>query len=95
LLLNPRVLLLDEPSQGLAPLVVQDVFRVVASMRESGISVLLVEQNVRAAVAIADRAYVLETGRMVISGTASELAGNAAVSEAFLGGGTRPPHHAN
>ncbi|MDA8108601.1 MAG: ABC transporter ATP-binding protein [Betaproteobacteria bacterium] len=74
LLLNPRILLLDEPSQGLAPLIVQDVFRVVAGMRKEGISVLLVEQNVRAAVEIADRAYVLDDGRVVYEGSAAELA---------------------
>ncbi len=74
LLLNPRILLLDEPSQGLAPLIVQDVFKVVAGMRKEGISVLLVEQNVRAAVEIADRAYVLDDGRVVYEGSAAELA---------------------
>ncbi len=73
LLLNPKLLLLDEPSQGLAPLIVRDVFRVVRSARESGISVLLVEQNVRAAVEIADRAYVLDDGRVVYEGSAAEL----------------------
>jgi branched-chain amino acid transport system ATP-binding protein len=73
LLLNPRLLMLDEPSQGLAPLIVQDVFKVVASMRETGMSVLLVEQNVRAAVAIADRAYVLDDGHVVYSGSAAEF----------------------
>jgi branched-chain amino acid transport system ATP-binding protein len=85
LLLNPKVLLLDEPSQGLAPLVVQDVFRVVASMRESGISVLLVEQNVRAAVAIADRAYVLDDGKVVYSGAAAEFAADEARVRALAG----------
>src|SRR5271167_1420307 len=70
LLLNPKLLLLDEPSQGLAPLVVQEVFRVVTSMRSEGISVLLVEQNVRAAVEVADRAYVLDDGRIVYEGDA-------------------------
>jgi branched-chain amino acid transport system ATP-binding protein len=74
LLLNPRLLLLDEPSQGLAPLIVRDVFGVVRRARESGISVLLVEQNVRAAVEIADRAYVLDDGRVVYEGAAAELA---------------------
>jgi len=74
IILNPKLLLLDEPSQGLAPLVVQDVFRVVASMRKEGISVLLVEQNVRAAVEIADRAYVIDDGRMVYEGQAAEFA---------------------
>jgi branched-chain amino acid transport system ATP-binding protein len=66
--------LLDEPSQGLAPLIVQDVFKVVTSAREQGISVLLVEQNVRAAVEIADRAYVLDDGQVVYSGSAAEFA---------------------
>jgi len=74
LLLNPKVLLLDEPSQGLAPLIVQEVFKVVISARKEGISVLLVEQNVRAAVEIADRAYVLDDGRIVYSGAAAEFA---------------------
>ena len=70
LLLNPKLLLLDEPSQGLAPLIVQEVFKVVAAARNDGISVLLVEQNVRAAVEIADRAYVLDDGRVVYEGDA-------------------------
>jgi len=74
LLLNPRLLLLDEPSQGLAPLIVQNVFGVVDAMRKEGISVLLVEQNVRAAVEIADRAYVLDNGRVVYEGPAAEFA---------------------
>ena len=74
LLLNPKILLLDEPSQGLAPLIVKEVFRVVASARERGISVLLVEQNVRAAVEIADRAYVLDDGKVVYAGPAAEFA---------------------
>jgi branched-chain amino acid transport system ATP-binding protein len=74
LLLNPKLILLDEPSQGLAPLIVQEVFKVVTSAREQGISVLLVEQNVRAAVEIADRAYVLDDGKVVYSGPAAEFA---------------------
>lgn len=74
LLLNPKLLMLDEPSQGLAPLIVQEVFRVVTSAREQGISVLLVEQNVRAAVEIADRAYVLDDGKVVWAGPAAEFA---------------------
>ena len=72
--MNPKLLLLDEPSQGLAPLIVQEVFKVVTSAREQGISVLLVEQNVRAAVEIADRAYVFDDGSVVYSGAASEFA---------------------
>ena len=74
LILNPRLLILDEPSQGLAPLIVQEVFRVVTAARQEGISILLVEQNVRAAVEIADRAYVLDNGRIVYSGAAAEFA---------------------
>ena len=73
LLLNPKLLILDEPSQGLAPLIVKEVFRIVAQMRAEGISVLLVEQNVRMSLEIADDAYVLENGAMVYSGTAAEL----------------------
>ena len=74
LLLNPKLLLLDEPSQGLAPRIVQDVFKVVGSMRDEGIAVLLVEQNVHAAVAIADRAYVLDNGSIAYEGAATEFA---------------------
>jgi branched-chain amino acid transport system ATP-binding protein len=74
LVLNPRLLLLDEPSQGLAPIIVQNVFDVVVAMRKEGMSVLLVEQNVRAAVEIADRAYVLDDGRIAYEGRAAEFA---------------------
>lgn len=74
LLLNPELILLDEPSQGLAPLIVQEVFKIITAARDQGISVLLVEQNVRAAVEIADRAYVLDDGQVVYSGIASEFA---------------------
>ena len=73
LLLNPKLMLLDEPSQGLAPLIVRDVFKVIRTAREAGISVLLVEQNVRAAVEIADRAYVLDDGRVVYEGSAADF----------------------
>lgn len=85
LLLNPKLLMLDEPSQGLAPLIVQDVFKVVTSAREQGISVLLVEQNVRAAVEIADRAYVLDDGQVVFSGPAAEFAKDEARVRALAG----------
>jgi len=74
LLLNPKLLLLDEPSQGLAPLLVKDVFRIVQAMRAEGIAVLLVEQNVRVSLEISDRAYVLDDGAIIYSGTAAELA---------------------
>ena len=74
LLLNPKVLILDEPSQGLAPLIVREVFRIVSEMRNEGISVLLVEQNVRMSLEIADFAYVLDDGAIVHAGPAAELA---------------------
>jgi branched-chain amino acid transport system ATP-binding protein len=85
LLLNPRVLLLDEPSQGLAPLIVQEVFRVIVAARDEGISVLLVEQNVRGAIAIADRAYVLEDGQVAFSGDAAEFGRDEARVRALAG----------
>jgi branched-chain amino acid transport system ATP-binding protein len=85
LLLNPRLLILDEPSQGLAPLIVKEVFRVVARMRDAGISVLLVEQNVRMSLEISDDAYVLENGQMVYSGSAEALRGDEARIQALAG----------
>jgi branched-chain amino acid transport system ATP-binding protein len=85
LLLNPRVLLLDEPSQGLAPLVVREVFAIVSAMRREGMAVLIVEQNVRAALEIADEAYVLDDGAMVHSGPASELAADESRVQALAG----------
>jgi branched-chain amino acid transport system ATP-binding protein len=85
LLLNPKLLFLDEPSQGLAPLIVRDVFNVVVKMRNEGMSVLLVEQNVRGAVEIADRAYVLDDGRIVYEGPAAEFAKDEARVRALAG----------
>ena len=85
LLINPRLLILDEPSQGLAPLVVKEVFRVVAAMRDEGISVLLVEQNARLTLEIADDAYVLDDGGVVYSGNARELAADEARVRALTG----------
>jgi branched-chain amino acid transport system ATP-binding protein len=87
LLLNPRLLLLDEPSQGLAPLLVRDVFRTVASMREQGISILLVEQNARFGLEVADRVYVLNDGKMIHSGLARDLAKDEARVRALAGAG--------
>jgi branched-chain amino acid transport system ATP-binding protein len=78
LLLNPKLLMLDEPSQGLAPMIVADVFRIIVEARREGISILLVEQNVRAAVDIADRAYVLDDGRVVYEGAAKAFAADEA-----------------
>jgi len=85
LLLNPRLLILDEPSQGLAPLIVREVFRIVQQMKAEGISVLLVEQNARMSLEIADDAYVLDDGIVVYSGTAKELAADEARVRALAG----------
>jgi branched-chain amino acid transport system ATP-binding protein len=85
LLLNPKLLILDEPSQGLAPLIVREVFRIVSRMRDEGISVLLVEQNARMSLEIADHAYVLDDGSIVYSGPASELAADEARVQALAG----------
>jgi len=83
---KPELLLLDEPSMGLAPMVVADIFKVIQEINQAGATVLLVEQNVRQALKIADYAYVLETGKIVYHGTAEEVAANPRVKEAYLGG---------
>src|ERR1700761_892995 len=85
LLLNPRLLILDEPSQGLAPLIVREVFRIVQQMKAEGISVLLVEQNARASLEVADRAYVLDHGQIVWSGAAAEFASDEERIQALAG----------
>jgi branched-chain amino acid transport system ATP-binding protein len=92
LLLNPRLLILDEPSQGLAPLIVKEVFRIVAQMRTEGISVLLVEQNVRVALEIADQAFVLENGQIVYSGSATELGADEERIQALAGASAEEWH---
>jgi len=81
----PRLLMLDEPSLGLAPTIVEEVFGVVQDIRREGITVLLVEQNVQQALRIADRAYVLESGRIVLAGPGLELLQSAEVRRAYLG----------
>ncbi len=81
----PRLLMLDEPSLGLAPIIVADIFRTIGELRASGVSVLLVEQNARAALRVADRAYVMELGKFVLQGPASELATNERVAASYLG----------
>ena len=81
-----ELVLLDEPSMGLAPILVQEIFQILREINERGITVLLVEQNARQALKLASRAYVLETGRIVLSGPAAELAENPKVQEAYLGG---------
>jgi branched-chain amino acid transport system ATP-binding protein len=86
LMSKPRLLLLDEPSLGLAPLIVQQVFRIIARIRERGTTVLLVEQNARTALSVADRGYVLETGRLIIEGKPDTLWNNEEVRAAYLGG---------
>jgi len=82
----PRLLLLDEPSMGLAPLFVEEIFAIIAALKAEGTTILLVEQNASAALDIADHAYVLENGRVVLSGPAAEVANNPAVAAAYLGG---------
>jgi len=86
LMSRPRLLLLDEPSLGLAPLIVREIFRIVASLRETGVSILLVEQNARAALETADYGYVLETGAVTHQGPANELAHDPRVISTYLGG---------
>lgn len=85
LMAKPRLLLLDEPSMGLAPNIVDQVFTVIRALKGDGMTILLVEQNARVALAIADRAYVLETGRVTLSGTAAEIRANPRVRQAYLG----------
>jgi branched-chain amino acid transport system ATP-binding protein len=85
LMLRPRLLLLDEPSFGLAPLIVAEIFRLLATIKQDGVGMLLVEQNAAVALELADDAYVLETGRVVCSGTSAELQGNPEVQEVYLG----------
>lgn len=86
LMSNPKMLLLDEPSMGLSPLLVSEIFKIIRDVNESGMTVLLVEQNAKQALEIADRAYVLETGTISMSGDASELAADEKVRAAYLGG---------
>jgi branched-chain amino acid transport system ATP-binding protein len=86
LVARPTLLMLDEPSLGLAPRLVRQIFGVVADLKREGVTIVLVEQNARQALAIADRAYILETGQVVLSGPAAELAAGEAVQRAYLGG---------
>ena len=85
LMSNPELLILDEPSQGLAPLMALEVFKISEKLKERGISILLVEQNVHHALRFADRAYIMETGKVTLEGKGSELLGNDYIREAFLG----------
>lgn len=82
---HPRLLMMDEPSLGIAPLIVRSIYQTVAALKRQGLTVLLVEQNARAALAVADRAYVLETGQIILEGTSQELTDNPDVQRAYLG----------
>ena len=86
LMAEPKLLLLDEPSMGLAPRVVEQILENIRAVNEAGVTVLLVEQNAAMALAISHRGYVLETGVVALEGVASELAGNDSVRQAYLGG---------
>ena len=83
---HPKLLLLDEPSMGLSPILVDEVFEIIQDFRRDGTTVLLVEQNASKSLAISDRAYVLELGQIVLSGTGAELAASDEVKKAYLGG---------
>lgn len=85
LMSRPRLVMMDEPSTGLAPLIVRDIFQVIVRLREEGSTVLLVEQNAKAALSIADRGYVLETGKIILQGPAEDLLANRDVQRAYLG----------
>lgn len=85
---RPKLLLLDEPSLGLAPLIVKEIFALIAALRQQGVTILLVEQLANLALAVADRGYVLETGSVVLEGAAAALLSDARVREAYLGAST-------
>lgn len=89
LMSKPALLMLDEPSLGLAPRIVREIFHIIARLRETGVAILLVEQNARAALQVADYGYVLETGEVILQGPARELAGDPKVIESYLGLGKR------
>ena len=86
LMSGPTLLLLDEPSMGLSPILVEEIFKIIKEINQQGTSILLVEQNAQMALSIADRGYVLETGRVVLEGPAQDLLHNDMVIEAYLGG---------
>ncbi len=83
---RPQLLILDEPSMGLAPILVDEVFEIIKDLHAAGTTILLVEQNARMALSIADRAYVLETGKITLSGTGTELSESEEIKKAYLGG---------
>ena len=86
LMANPKLLMLDEPSMGLAPILVEQIFEIIQALHEAGTTILLVEQNAQAALSIATRGYVMETGKVMLSGTGQELLHNDDVRKAYLGG---------
>ena len=86
LMSHPKLLMLDEPSMGLAPILVEQIFKIIQTLHEAGTTILLVEQNAQAALSIADRGYVLETGKIVTSGTGTELLASPEIKKAYLGG---------
>ena len=86
LMARPKILLLDEPSMGLAPILVKEIFNIIKDINEKGTTVLLVEQNAKMALSIADRAYVMETGNIVMTGTGAELGNSPEIQKAYLGG---------
>ena len=85
LMAQPKLLMMDEPSLGIAPLIVKNIFQTIVTLRGNGVTILLIEQNARAALGIADRGYVLETGRIVLEGTSQDLLDNHDVQRAYLG----------
>ena len=91
LMSGPKLLMLDEPSLGLAPLIVREIFRIIVTLREQGVSILLIEQNARAALEVADHGYVLETGAFALDGPAAQLAGDPRVIETYLGAARKAP----
>ena len=86
LMSNPKLLMLDEPSMGLAPILVEQIFDIIRSLHKAGTTILLVEQNAQMALSVADRAYVLETGKIVSTGTGAQLLNDESVKKAYLGG---------
>ena len=85
LMADPKIILMDEPSMGLSPILVKEIFSIIRTLHESGITILLVEQNAKMALAISDRAYVLETGKIAMEGPAAALAADDRVRKAYLG----------
>ena len=85
LIMEPKLLMLDEPSLGLAPIVVEEVFRQIRKIRDTGVSILIIEQNLMAALSVAQRGYVMEQGRITLTGSSEELRGNQQIKKAYLG----------